>query len=43
MVNGSENCRSTAGLVNEVIVGDSRHIPLPDESVHLCVTSPPYW
>ncbi len=29
--------------VNEVLVGDARHIPLPDESVHLVMTSPPYW
>jgi DNA modification methylase len=26
-----------------VIVGDCRNILLPDESVHLVVTSPPYW
>jgi len=30
-------------IVNQVIVGDARHIPLPDGSVHLVVTSPPYW
>ena len=29
--------------MNEVLVGDARHIPLPDESVHLVMTSPPYW
>lgn len=23
--------------------GDARHIPLPDQSVQTCVTSPPYW
>ena len=22
---------------------DARHIPLPDESVHCAITSPPYW
>ena len=22
---------------------DAREIPLPDKSVHMCVTSPPYW
>ena len=22
---------------------DARAIPLPDKSVHMCVTSPPYW
>jgi len=27
----------------EVIVGDSRHMPLGDNSVQLVVTSPPYW
>ena len=28
---------------NTVVVGDARHIPLPDESVNLVCTSPPYW
>jgi len=28
---------------NTVVVGDARHIPLPDESVSLVCTSPPYW
>lgn len=23
--------------------GDCRSLPLPDQSVHCCVTSPPYW
>lgn len=27
----------------QVILGDARHIPLADESVHCVVTSPPYW
>jgi len=27
----------------ELIHGDARHIPLPDESVQCIVTSPPYW
>ena len=22
---------------------DARALPLPDKSVHMCVTSPPYW
>lgn len=26
-----------------IIQGDSNHIPLPTESVHLIVSSPPYW
>lgn len=26
-----------------LIHGDSIHIPLADNSVHMCVTSPPYW
>jgi site-specific DNA-methyltransferase (adenine-specific) len=26
-----------------LIKSDARHIPLADESVHCCVTSPPYW
>jgi DNA modification methylase len=26
-----------------IIHGDARSIPLADESVHCCVTSPPYW
>lgn len=26
-----------------IIRGDARHLPLPDESVDLIVTSPPYW
>jgi len=30
-------------LTSAVIVADARRIPLPDESVHLVVTSPPYW
>ena len=25
-----------------VINGDARYLPLPDDSVHLAVTSPPY-
>lgn len=36
----------TAGLpVNEILVGDAlaRLRGLPDNSVHCCVTSPPYW
>lgn len=27
----------------EVIIGDARNLPLPDNSVDLIVTSPPYW
>ena len=27
----------------ELIRSDARHIPLADESVQCCVTSPPYW
>ena len=26
-----------------ILRGDARHIPLADQSVHCCVTSPPYW
>lgn len=26
-----------------ILVGDARHLPLADESVHCVVTSPPYW
>jgi DNA modification methylase len=26
-----------------VVRGDARHLPLPDRSVDLIVTSPPYW
>ena len=26
-----------------VLIGDARRIPLPDNSVDLVVTSPPYW
>lgn len=26
-----------------LVVGDAALIPLPDESVHCVVTSPPYW
>ena len=26
-----------------LIRSDARHIPLADESVHCCITSPPYW
>lgn len=26
-----------------IIKADARHIPLPDDSVQCCVTSPPYW
>ena len=31
--------------VNKIICGDSLEIlkTLPDESIHCCVTSPPYW
>jgi len=30
--------------IHRLILGDSRNLPfLPDESVHLIVTSPPYW
>ena len=29
---------------HRIIIGDSQRMPeLPDESVHLVVTSPPYW
>src|SRR5438445_7308045 len=29
---------------HRLIQGDARHVPyIPDESVHLVVTSPPYW
>lgn len=28
---------------HEVVVGDARALDLPDESVHLVLTSPPYW
>ncbi|MHC4745427.1 MAG: site-specific DNA-methyltransferase, partial [Planctomycetota bacterium] len=29
---------------HKIIVGDSRHMDeAPDESVHLIITSPPYW
>ena len=32
------------GTSHKVIIGDSRRMPeIEDESVHLCVTSPPYW
>jgi len=26
-----------------LVQSDARHIPLQDASVHMCVTSPPYW
>lgn len=26
-----------------ILTADARHLPLADESVHCCVTSPPYW
>ena len=26
-----------------IVQGDALHLPLPDESVDLCITSPPYW
>jgi len=31
--------------INKVIKGDARQIlgELPDESIDLCITSPPYW
>jgi DNA modification methylase len=34
-----------AGLRNRVHVGDALHVlrALPSESIHCCVTSPPYW
>lgn len=28
---------------HKVILGDARHVPIPPRSVHLAVTSPPYW
>lgn len=29
---------------HKIIIGDSRHMgEVPDESVHLIITSPPYW
>lgn len=30
-------------MAYQLIRGDARRIPLPDGSVHCCVTSPPYW
>ncbi len=27
----------------DILVGDSLHLPFPDEHFHTCVTSPPYW
>jgi len=33
----------TIPTFHELIRGDAREIDLPDESVHLVVTSPPYW
>lgn len=37
--------RSMRGLVNHVVCGDAATLmrQIPDESVHLVVTSPPYW
>lgn len=32
-----------SGVDHNVVIGDSRKINLPDESVHLVVTSPPYF
>lgn len=29
--------------VSTLYQADARRIPLPDKSVHMCVTSPPYW
>lgn len=29
-------------LPGVICQGDARHIPLPDNSVQVCVTSPPY-
>lgn len=26
-----------------ILVGNSLDLPLADESIHCCVTSPPYW
>jgi DNA modification methylase len=26
-----------------LVQGDARHIPLPDQTVQCCITSPPYW
>jgi site-specific DNA-methyltransferase (adenine-specific) len=36
--------KAAAPVRHQLIVGDARSMPfLPDESVHLVVTSPPYW
>ena len=32
-----------ANGVSTLYHADAREIPLPDKSVHMCVTSPPYW
>lgn len=32
------------GTWHKIIIGDSRYMKeIPDESVHLIITSPPYW
>jgi len=38
-------CQSVAAFVNQVLCGDAAKVlrRLPDASVHLVVTSPPYW
>lgn len=38
------NNREKTGTVHKIIQGDARYMPfITDESVHLIVTSPPYW
>ena len=34
---------TTVDTTHEVILGDARKVHLPSSSVHLVVTSPPYW
>lgn len=31
------------GTSHQIVCGDSRSMAIPDESVHLAITSPPYW
>lgn len=30
-------------MIRRLTIGDAHHIPLLDQSVQMCVTSPPYW
>ncbi len=44
MTQAIENAIKRVRTHHQIILGDSRHMEnIPDESVHLVITSPPYW